>query len=60
MPELKIEKLIRRRLSQIPGVKPLSCRFCGADIIFLNTKGGTVPLDMELQVHRCLNRQGGH
>lgn len=57
MPELKIEKLIRLRLSQLTGVKPVSCRFCGEDIIFLNTKGGSIPLDMELKLHRCRSRK---
>lgn len=57
MPELKIERVVRSRLSQITAIRPVSCRFCGEDIIFVNTKGGSVPLDMELKLHRCRSRK---
>jgi hypothetical protein len=51
----KIERVVRERLSQI--VKPVSCRFCGEDIIFIDTKTGSVPVNMELERHKCTNRR---
>ena len=58
MPELRIENVIRERLSQIPRVRIITCRDCGADIVFLKTKiGGIVAVDLELKKHVCKRRE---